>query len=187
MNRSPKVRPNQSRVGVAIRSLVFALAFSALLAGCGEESLGAANEGPIGRSVPDFKIPPVKPGGDVTLSSFKGSPVVLYFWATWCGPCRQFAPVLDKLTEDFEPKGAKFMAISTDDDLKTVQAFEAEHPHKSPVYWDRNHEVQALFGVESLPSIMVVDKAGKVAFMTKGIGDSTGDEIAAILAKELGG
>lgn len=170
-----------------MKCIFLSLAVTSLLAGCGEESLGAASEGPIGRTVPDFKLPPVKAGGDVSLSSQKGSPVVLYFWATWCGPCRQFAPILDKLTEEYEPKGAKFMAISTDDELKTVQAFEAEHPHKSPVYWDRNHEVQALFGVESLPSIMVVDKAGKVAFMSKGVGESTGDEIAAILAKELGG
>lgn len=187
MNRSPKIWPTHSRMGVAIRGLATALLLSGALLGCGEESLGAANEGPIGRAVPDFKVPPVKAGGDVSLSSQKGSPVVLYFWATWCGPCRQFAPVLDKLTEEFEPKGAKFMAISTDDELKTVQTFEAEHPHKSPVYWDRNHEVQALLGVGSLPSIMVVDKAGKVAFMTSGVNESTGDEIAAVLTKELGG
>ncbi len=180
-------KPSRLRLGRSVKAIIGTMILAAVLTGCGSDSLGPADQGPIGKEVPDFKLPPLKPGGDVSLSSFKGSPVVLYFWATWCGPCRQFAPVLDKLTEEFEPKGAKFMAISTDDDLKVVQTFETEHPHKSPTYWDRNHEVQAMLGVESLPSILVLDKAGKVAFISTGINENTGNKIAETLKSSLGG
>lgn len=131
----------------------------------------------------DFRVAPLKPGGDVNFSEFKGKPVCIYFWATWCGPCKQFAPTLDKLVTEYAPKGIEFMAIASDD-RKAVVPFEQKTPHKASVYIDQTGEASAAYGVTGLPTLFVVSADGKIIFTTTGINSTTEAELRAVMDQE---
>lgn len=63
------------------------------------------------------------------LSSLKGYPVVLHFWATWCGPCVQELPELMKLAQRLQPQGYTFVAVAVNDTWQTVDTFFKQYPH----------------------------------------------------------
>ena len=132
----------------------------------------------------DFKVAPLKQGGDVSLSDFKGKPVMLYFWATWCGPCREFAPVLDALHDEFAPKGVVFMAIAEDDRAK-VRAYELEHPHHAPVYFDDNGAAMAGYNANGLPNLFVISPSGQIVYHAAGVNQMTGPDLAKLFDEQL--
>jgi thiol-disulfide isomerase/thioredoxin len=152
------------------------LMIAGLLSGC-------VNESTPSKAAPDFRVAPLKPAGDVKLSAYRGKPVLLYFWATWCGPCKEFAPALDKLVEEFEPKGVKFMAISGDS-RNAVSTYEANRPHKAEVFLDPDGDAQKAFGVTGLPSIFVVSGDGQVIHGQAGLEATTYDDLKDLLTAQ---
>lgn len=129
----------------------------------------------------DFLVAPLKAGGDIKLSTaYKDKPVVIYLWATWCGPCRQFAPTLNKIADTYRPKGIEFLAISGET-AKKVSDFELQEPHRMTVLLDPYASASEALQSDALPTIMILDRNHKPIWGSRGTASSTEQEMRASL------
>ncbi len=106
-------------------------------------------------------------GAVVSFAEYsKGKPVVINFWATWCGPCIKETPDLVELNEEFSSKGALFIGISADrgdDAMELVVDFTKEYKVPYQIVVDNNGDLQEAFGgLRGYPTTFYVDKNGKI-------------------------
>lgn len=104
-------------------------------------------------------------GNEVKLSDFHGKPVVLNFWASWCGPCRAEMPDYDEIYKEYGEEIHFVMVNVTDGSRETVdtaKAFIAEEGYSFPVYYDTTLSASYTFGATSLPSSFFIDAEGNV-------------------------
>ena len=155
------------------------------LVGC---AVGAPDDevSAVGSTAPDFRVQTlVAPATATSLAKRRGKVVLLDFWATWCGPCKQILPVVEALGEKYKGQGLEVMAI-TDEAREIVGLSEKHHPHRVPVYLDADGSAHKAFGVASLPTLLVVDRQGHIVYGKSGVGESTPAEMEAAIAKALG-
>jgi thiol-disulfide isomerase/thioredoxin len=107
-------------------------------------------------------------GKPVSLSEAKGKTVLLDFWTTWCPPCRQDAPALDKLYEKYAGKDLLIVGISVNEDRAIVEKFLSEHPHDFPVALTTENDMPRPYQIGVFPTYIVIDKDGSVASATQG-------------------
>jgi thiol-disulfide isomerase/thioredoxin len=151
------------------QSLLLVSCLAVLIAGC---DFAPSDANPAVGTSPEIEVETLQSSGlKSTLKHFKGKVVLLDFWATWCGPCRLFSPYVDSVYEKYKDQGVVGMAITTDD-RKTVQKFEEDTPHKLPVYLDPNGVASNTLTVTNLPTILVVDRTGKVQYAAVGFDPS---------------
>ncbi len=100
----------------------------------------------------------------VRATDYKGSVLVVDFWASWCVPCRASFPALDALYQSERARGLEVLAINVDEDRRQADAFLAEHPHVMPVALDPKGEAPRAFNVKGMPSSFVVDRKGVIRF-----------------------
>jgi thiol-disulfide isomerase/thioredoxin len=122
---------------------------------------------------PDFTLA-ARDGGKVHLADLKGQVVMVNFWATWCGPCRQEMPLLAQLHSKYEPLGFTLVAVNVEPDSAAAVAWLAQTPVDFPVAFDTANAVAARFGVEGMPSSVFIDRAGNVRYVHRGY--KSGDE-----------
>ncbi|MGB5102176.1 MAG: TlpA disulfide reductase family protein [Steroidobacteraceae bacterium] len=122
---------------------------------------------------PDFALP-AREGAAVRLSELKGQVVMINFWATWCGPCRQEMPLLQQLQSKYEPLGFTLLGVNVENDSAAAQAWLKGMPVTFPILFDRENEVAERFGVQGMPSTVFVDRAGNVRHVHRGY--KPGDE-----------
>ena len=149
--------------------------------------LGCSSQDPdgIGSPAPDFEAESLQSAAiKTTLAQHRGKVVVLDFWATWCGPCRQISPFIDYLGVTYKAQGLDVLAISNED-RKLVQGFESARPHQNPVILDPNRLAASAFRVESLPTLVIIDRKGIVRFWTAGFSEQTPGQMEAIVKKAL--
>lgn len=140
------------------------IGLSALLVGCGRAALTP-------KPAPDFAVETVTvPIETVRLSKLKGKVVVIDFWATWCGPCRETMPQLDRLYRDFRDKGLELLAISGEA-RATLRAFKANVTY--PLLCDVTGEANRAYNVEAIPRTLVVDRAGRIVYDQVGLDDGS--------------
>ena len=128
----------------------------------GQEPLGVLEEGSplVGQRAPDFAL--LDPQGEpVRLSDLRGRPVVINFWATWCEPCREEMPALQRLYAERDG-GVAVVAVNFRETPDAAAAFVRELGLTFPVALDRQGEVAARYGVRGLPSSFFVDGGGVV-------------------------
>lgn len=120
----------------------------------------------IGSPAPDFELLSVD-GEPVKLSDFEGKPVLVNFWATWCGPCRLEMPIFQKYHNNY---GDKFtiLAINAGESIEDVSSFASEQELDLPILLDRTGEVEDLFKVRGLPSTFFIDEEGDIQFLHLG-------------------
>jgi cytochrome c biogenesis protein CcmG, thiol:disulfide interchange protein DsbE len=157
--------------------LAAALFVSLLILGC-KDAMTAGKNAP-GAPV-DFRLKTVD-GRTVGPKDFKGQVVVVDFWATWCGPCHLQAEILQPVYKEYKGRGVQFLAANVGEDLDTVKKFLAQKPFPYPVLLDPDQHVAADLGVVALPTLLVVDKKGKVAWLQSGIAD--GDTLRQMIKK----
>ena len=122
---------------------------------------------------PDFTLP-ARDGGEVRLSELKGQVVMINFWATWCGPCRQEMPLLQQIHTKYEPLGFTMLGVNVEPDSVAAQNWLKGMPVSFPIVFDRKSEVSSSFGVEAMPSSVLIDREGRVRHVHRGY--KPGDE-----------
>lgn len=122
------------------------------LAACGE---------PAGsRRAPDLVLPDLS-GKTVSLESFRGKPVLINFWATWCDTCRVEMPDLEALHKRAEGRFA-VLGVSMDENLSAVPPFVKEHQLTFPILLS-DRKVSAAYAVRGLPAAYLIDPEGRIA------------------------
>ncbi len=113
-----------------------------------------------GSTAPEFTLNTLE-GKPVSLSEFRGRPVVLEFWATWCGPCRHQFPKMARLHEQYEGE-VQFLMVNTAEDAATVRAFAEQVEVPGIILMDPTDKVGERYGTRILPSLFFIDADGVV-------------------------
>ncbi len=99
-------------------------------------------------------------GTEVELEDFSGKIVFLNFWATWCPPCREEMPSMEKLYTEFKDKDFMMLAVELREDTKRVREFKERYQLNFPILVDSDGMVGVFYGVRSIPTTYRVDKDG---------------------------
>jgi thiol-disulfide isomerase/thioredoxin len=109
-------------------------------------------------------------GGKVSLSSFRGKVVLLSFWATWCGPCKQEMPEMQALYQKLKSRGFEVVAVDMMEDKATVSKFVKTSGYTFPVLLDSTGEVGGgPYAARAIPTNYIVDKGGRLVARKIGI------------------
>lgn len=138
-------------VGVGALALAIALGV-AMRSGVGAPPLGVVDAG-FAQAAP-FELPRFDAGastGTVNLATYERQPVFLYFWASWCTPCRAEAPMIERLWPEYRDRGYVFVGVNIQDREAEARAFVAEHRLSFPLVRDAEGSVYLDYGVYGLP------------------------------------
>ena len=144
-----------------LKNTIIALVFSVFAAS------SLASSGMEGQPAPDFALKS-STGENLRLSEYRGDVVMINFWATWCGPCRQEMPLLDELYSRYERVGFNLLGVNIDDDSRRAMQMIEELGVSFPVLFDARKEVSELYNVEAMPVTVIVDREGKVRYIHHG-------------------
>lgn len=164
-------RSDSSRSGLTVALVLLGAAVFGLVAlpRLGKEPL-------IGSHARDFALARLEAGGPggasgepVRLSDLAGKAVILDFWASWCLPCREQAPIVDRVARSFKERGLVALGIVTDDSPESARRFLASEPVGYPSLLDEQRAVASAFEVRGLPTLVVLDRAGRVVAVRRGL------------------
>jgi peroxiredoxin len=144
-----------------LRNTIIALVFSVFAAS------SLASSGMEGQQAPDFALKS-STGENLRLSEYRGDVVMINFWATWCGPCRQEMPLLDELYNRYQRVGFNLLGVNIDDDSRRAMQMAEELGIDFPVLFDASKEVSRLYEVEAMPVTVLVDREGTVRYVHHG-------------------
>ncbi len=120
-----------------------------------------------GQVAPDFVLRSAT-GENLRLSEYRGDVVLINFWATWCGPCRQEMPLLDDLYGRYQRVGFNLLGVNIDEDSRRAMQMVQELGVNFPVLFDEHKEVSKLYEVEAMPVTILVDREGIVRHVHHG-------------------
>jgi len=126
-----------------------------------------AASGLTGQAAPDFALKSSS-GENLRLSEYRGDVVMVNFWATWCGPCRQEMPLLDELYSRYERVGFSLLGVNIDDDSRKAMNMVSELGVSFPVLFDARKEVSKLYEVNAMPVTVLIDREGTVRYVHHG-------------------
>ena len=113
-------------------------------------------------------------GADVRLSDFKSKVLLLNFWGTWCAPCRDEMPLLAQLHTRYEPLGFTMVGVNVEPDSAAAVARLKGVAADFPIVFDTTGKVAESFGVQGMPSSVLLDRKGQVRYVHRGY--KPGDE-----------
>ncbi|QOY87357.1 TlpA family protein disulfide reductase [Paludibaculum fermentans] len=120
---------------------------------------------------PDFRGTTLK-GEKFTKSSLKGTPVLIQFWATWCGVCRRDQPAVDALVEEYGDR-LTVLAVSVNESERVVRKYLANSPRKGRIVLGGSTNLPAIFGANAFPHYVLLDAESRLkADVEGGIGDA---------------
>lgn len=107
----------------------------------------------------------------MSLAELKGHPILLDFWASWCGPCAMEAPVVDRMARRYEKKGLIVMGVNVDDSPEVIRAYASRKGLSYPMVVDEGKRASFQYGVDKLPSLVLIDRQGQVLAVLSGMVD----------------
>jgi peroxiredoxin len=116
---------------------------------------------------PDFTLKS-RSGENIKLSELRGNVVMVNFWASWCGPCRQEMPLLQQLYERYQGMGFTLLGINVDEQPAAAQKMLKEIPVNFPILYDSSNKVSKQYQVKAMPSTFMVDRDGNIRYLHKG-------------------
>ena len=120
---------------------------------------------PLGRGsvAPGFSLPRVPDAGAaVSLDSLRGQVVLLNFWATWCKPCEEEMPAMQRLHDALASEGLVLVAVSADEGREEVEDFVRRHALRFPILWDAERRVAEAYQALRFPETLLIDRDGIV-------------------------
>jgi len=129
-----------------------------------EEALVAGGREPA----PAVELPRLSGGGSGSLEDYRGQVVVLNFWASWCEPCRDESPLLQRWHERLDKRGATVLGVDVQDVSDDANAFVDKYGLTYPMLRDGPGDIRDEFGILGLPETFVVDRQGRVAAVARG-------------------
>jgi peroxiredoxin len=118
-------------------------------------------------AAPDFTLH-VMNGPNLRLQEQRGRVVMVNFWATWCGPCRQEMPQLNRLYEKYHAAGFVLLGVNVDDDTSKAAEVAGKLGVTFPVLLDTDKTVSKLYELSTMPSTVIIDRDGKVRYVHRG-------------------
>lgn len=122
---------------------------------------------------PSFSLPS-RSGDSVSLQSLQGQVVMINFWASWCGPCRQEMPLLDQMYKRYSSLGFTLLGVNVEANTQDAEKWLAKTPVTFPVLFDKENKVSKLYDVNAMPSTVFIDRKGNVRYLHRGY--KPGDE-----------
>ncbi len=133
----------------------------------------------VGLEAPDFRLDVIAnaaaaASAPLAIRELRGRAVLLDFWATWCGPCRAEAPIVDEVSRRWRDRGVVVVGVDTDSaDQGDPREFARDNGLSYPIVHDESGAVSRAYGVEGLPTLVVVSRAGKVLAVRTGVTDAS--------------
>ena len=127
----------------------------------------------LSEEAPDFTLKTLD-GPNLRLEEYRGQVVLINFWASWCGPCRQEMPILDRLHKRYEDTGFAVLGVNVEGEAAPAQKIVDKTNVTFPVLIDEGQAVSELYDLEAMPSTVVVDRDGLVRYVHRGY--KPGDE-----------
>ncbi|MDX2435166.1 MAG: TlpA disulfide reductase family protein [Desulfobacterales bacterium] len=162
-----------------ITSLILAVCLALFITACGESPVAT-----VGKPAPDFDTVDLK--GDVwSLSKLKGQVVFLNFWATWCPPCREEMPSMERLYAKLPKEKFVMIALFNKDDPAAVKNFVAKLGITFPILSDEYNFAGTKYGLTGLPETFIIDKQGVIQEKYIGQVEWDSPEIVEMLTKYI--
>jgi thiol-disulfide isomerase/thioredoxin len=123
----------------------------------------------VGSDAPDFTLPDVS-GNRINLRELRGKVVIVDFWATWCPPCRELMPLLQKMQQELAGKGLVILGLDVGEDAEEVGRFAKEHAYTFPLLLGAEPDIAARYFVEAYPTTFVISRQGRITYRNIGGG-----------------
>jgi peroxiredoxin len=136
-----------------------------LLLACAVGSATAAVQ--MSSSAPDFTLRSVG-GANLRLQEQRGQVVLVNFWATWCGPCRQEMPHLNRLYDKYRSSGFVLLGVNIDDDPRAAADLATKLGLRFPVLLDTDKKVSRVYDMSAMPATLLIDRDGRVRHIHRG-------------------
>ena len=120
-----------------------------------------------GSAAPDFTLKS-RIGKNLRLSDYRGQVVMLNFWASWCGPCRQEMPILEQMYKRYKKLGFVILGVNTEQDSGKANAYLRDIKVSFPILYDSTSKVSQLYNNKAMPTTIMIDRNGKMRFMHEG-------------------
>jgi peroxiredoxin len=139
-----------------------------LLLACAVGNAAAAVQ--LSAVAPDFTLRSVA-GTNVRLQEQRGQVVLVNFWATWCGPCRQEMPHLNRLYDKYRSSGFVLLGVNIDDDPRAATDLAGKLGVRFPVLLDTDKKVSRVYDMSAMPATLLIDRDGRIRHIHRGYRD----------------
>lgn len=107
-------------------------------------------------------------GKNIKLSELRGKVVMLNFWASWCGPCRQEMPLLEKIYKKYQRLGFTLLGVNVEQDSNAAKNYLKDVKVSFPILFDSTNKTSKLYNVSAMPTTIIIDRSGNIRFLHKG-------------------
>lgn len=122
---------------------------------------------PVDTPAPDFTLES-RSGDNIRLEDHRGEVVMLNFWASWCGPCRQEMPLMDDIYSHYQDLGFTILAVNVDENRDEALRFLESVPVSYPILYDPESSVSELYEVSAMPTTVMIDRDGQARYIHYG-------------------
>jgi cytochrome c biogenesis protein CcmG/thiol:disulfide interchange protein DsbE len=126
----------------------------------------------VGVPAPAFTLPVLDPeesGNRIALRDLRGKAVVLDFWASWCGPCREQIPIVDDVAKRLRDRGLVVVGVNTGDEREDALAFVQSRATSYASVFDESRAVGLSYDVKVLPTLVIIDRRGQILSVRTGV------------------